>query len=368
MSLQAPVISAWSAVSPFGLGRQAFTAGLRAEVAPVATLDPDRYPAPVAQAYLVPADSAQELLGRKGTRTMDRATALAVSAVGWLLHEDLARPEVGVDENSAIVLGTSTGSISSIMSFIRDSLTQDKPYLVDAARFPNTVINCAASRSAIWHHLRGPNVTVAGGRASMLLALNHARRLLKSGRAPAALCGAVEEYSAERAWLAWHTRPDGQDHPMLLGEGAGVVLLERAETNQRRPLATLLAVEVGLAHSANDVGRVLATCLERAASEAGASWDDALWAVAPSEPPGEFGQRERETLERVLGSGDRRRLSCMAALGDTCSVSGAFQIGALLGEAQHDAASAGRLALTTMVDRDGTVGCVLLRLADGVQP
>lgn len=360
-----PVISAWSAVSPFGIGRDTFAAGMRTKGAEPCATGLDGYPAQVDKACIVPAKSAQELLGPKGTRAMDRATALAVSAVGQLLARDLERPDLGVGDDTAIVLGTSTGSINSIMSFIRDSLTQGKPYLVDPARFPNTVMNCAASRSAIWHRLRGPNVTVAGGRAAALLALNHARRLQQSGRAGSVVCGAVEELSAERAWLAWHTRADDEES-MLLGEGAAVLLLEPAHTLQRPALAEVLAVEVGLASSEFDVETVLVKCLERAIGRVDEGWDD-VWAVAPSTPPAHFGRGERAALDRVFGQARRAQqpveLSCMEALGDTYSASGAFQIAMLLAEAQLAPDSAGRLALVTAVDRDGLVAAALLRVA-----
>jgi 3-oxoacyl-[acyl-carrier-protein] synthase II len=364
MTAHAPVISSWSAVSAFGVGRNAFVAGMRAGAPSRTPIDPESYPSlPVNEARLVPASGPQELLGRKGTRSMDRATALAVSAVGQLLVDDGNTLASRFDEDAGIVLGTSTGSINSIMSFIRDALTQDKPYLVDPARFPNTVMNCAASRSAIWHRLRGPNVTIAGGRAAALLALNHARRLQQSGRANCVVCGSVEEFSAERAWLAWHTRADEQES-MLLGEGAAVVLLEKAQTSVRPALADVLAVEVGLAADVAEVGAVLTDCLKRAADQVAGAWDT-LWAVAPSTPPGQLGREEREALERVLGDRDRLELCCTDWLGDTYSASGAFQIAALLAEAQRRPEAVGRLALVTAVDRDGLVAVSLLRIAAG---
>jgi 3-oxoacyl-[acyl-carrier-protein] synthase II len=360
------VITSWSAVSPFGRGRGPFVTGMRAGVARVTTLDPDRFAAPHSRACMVPALDPTELLGRKGTRSMDRATALAVCAVAHLLHEDLECRDIGLDEATAVVLGTSTGSIDSIMSFVRESLTQDKPYLVDPARFPNTVMNCAAARSAIWHGLRGPNVTIAGARASALLALNHARRLLESGRAGGVVCGAVEEYSARRAWLAWHARAD-RKAPMLLGEGAAVVLLESAQARRRPAVAEVLAVEIGLAPAADDVKPALGACLARARRTAGVSWED-LWAVAPSDAPGIRGRHEREAITEFLGTRSSHEVSCMDVLGDTCSASGAFQICALLARAQHDAASSGRSVLVTGVDADGVVGAAVFRISPGTQP
>ncbi|MCP5877146.1 hypothetical protein NL390_32295, partial [Klebsiella pneumoniae] len=85
----------------------------------------------------------------------------------------LARPEAaGVAADSlgtALVLGTTTGSAESMMNFTRSSLEAEKPFYVDPALMPNAVMNCAAGQCAIWHQLKGPNTTIAGGRAAGLL-------------------------------------------------------------------------------------------------------------------------------------------------------------------------------------------------------
>ena len=129
------------------------------------------------------------MLGRKGTKGMDRVTGLAVAAVGPLA--------AGYD--TALVLGTS-GSVRSMMAFTRS----ERPFAVDPAVIPSVVMNCAAGQCAIWNGLTGPNATIAGGRAAGLRGLSYARRLLRAGRARAVLCGAAEEYSAERSWLAYY--------------------------------------------------------------------------------------------------------------------------------------------------------------------
>lgn len=356
-----PVITAWSAVSAFGIGRDSFAAGLQAGKAPVGAIDHAEWSAvPADKACLVPAGGPRDLLGPKGTRSMDRATALAVAAVGQLLGSDAGdrRPQAGQD--TGLVLGTSTGSVRSIMAFTKDSLTEDKPYLVDPARFPNTVMNCAAGRSAIWHGLRGPNVTVAGGRASALLALNHARRQQRCGQARSVVCGAVEEFSAERAWLDWHTRGE-DDLAMLTGEGCAVLLLETELAGHRSACAEVVAIEVGLATDAEDVQPVLAGCVTRALARVGREPGD-LWAVAPSGSPGRYGDREGAALRSLLGP-ETVELRGMELLGDTGAASAAFQIAAVLAAAEKSPSPASRTALVTTADRDGVVGCALLRIA-----
>src|SRR6185312_13935878 len=86
-----PVISAWTAVSPFGLGRDAFADGLTTGVGTATAVDTDRWSVPDRRACLVPAFDITAQLGRKGTRAMDRLTGLAVTTVGQLVRDgDLA--------------------------------------------------------------------------------------------------------------------------------------------------------------------------------------------------------------------------------------------------------------------------------------
>lgn len=353
MSLGA-VITAWSAVSPLGIGRERFAAGL-GNGGSAAPLDRDHWPAPMSHGCLVPGFSAPELLGKRGTRSMDRATALALVAVAELQEEARALDR-SFGEEAALVLGTSSGSVDSIMSFTRDSLTGKRPYLVNPAQFPNTVMNCAAGQCAIWHGLRGPNATIAGARVTGLLALNYAIRLQRSGQATTVLCGAVEEFSVARAWLEWHARGDGEPAP-LLGEGCAVLLLENGSAADGGAPAAgeVLALEFGLASAPDAAADALATCVGRALERGGVVPDD-VTLVAPSVPE-QDAQAELDAVRLVLGDGARAVVSTQPAIGDTHAASATFQIAACLATGRP-----GTIALVTSIDRDGSVGCGLLRV------
>lgn len=198
-----PVITAWSAVSPYGIGRAVFAEGLRERRGTVTELGPEHGSTPDGVGCVVPAFGIRDVLGKKGTRSMDRVTGLAVTAVGSLLDDADRNRAVGTGEGAAFALGTTTGSAQSMMDFTRDSLTGEQPFFVDPARFPNTVMNCAAGQSAIWYQLKGPNATIAGGRTAGLHALNYSRRLL--GRAaPAPYCAAPPR-SSRRPAPGWST-------------------------------------------------------------------------------------------------------------------------------------------------------------------
>jgi 3-oxoacyl-[acyl-carrier-protein] synthase II len=366
-------LSAWSTVSPYGVGRQVFTAGIRAGRSALSAVDRETYPGPFERAGLVPDFSPAGHLGRKGTRTMDRATGIAVALVQQLLVE--AGPDVAADsEEVGLVLGTGSGSVQSIMDFTRASLTAKKPYHVDPARFPNTVMNRAAGQSAIWHKIRGPNVTVAGGSATGLLALSYAARLLRGGHCRRVLSGAVEEFSVQRAWLEWHGRAAGTD-PGPLAEGGALVLLEATDEARRAgrvPLASLLATRFMACQEPGQVRETLANCVTAALRSAGAAPAD-VGVVAPlgtgDEADDEAGGTaidggpEEQAISDALGGPAPHTVRCRALVGDASAASAAFQIVALLAAERPSTGTDADLGLVTTTDRDGVVGCALFRLA-----
>lgn len=356
--MSAPVISGWSAVSPYGMGREAFTAGLRAGVAGTVELDPASWTVPQPRAHLVPGFEVREVLGRKGSRSMDRVSALAVTAVRELFDADPTRGEDGDD--TALVLGTTTGSVKGMMDITRDTLRQEKPYHIETGRIPNAIMNSAAAQCAIWHQMFGPNTTVAGGRVAGLFALQYAIRLLESGRAAMVLCGGAEEYTAERAWLEHHGSGPDSD---VLGEGCALLTVEPADDADvdRPALAEVVAVGLGV-HSGDDLAAALERCLRRTLTRAEVRPAD-VWAVCSAAPGGALGDGERAALAAVFDTGQVLSVLDGQPWGDAGAVTATFQIAAVLGLAETDPAAAGRVAVVTSADRDGVLGCAVLRTA-----
>jgi 3-oxoacyl-[acyl-carrier-protein] synthase II len=365
------VVSGWSAVSPFGLGSRAFLDGLTAGDDAVTKLDPGTWPGPYERAGIVPDFDVRSTLGAKGTRSMDRITGLAVTTVGQLFEEhgpDLAdRPE-----DVGLVLGTGSGSVQSIMDFTRDSLVGAKPFDVDPARFPNTVMNCAAGQSAIRYRLKGPNTTVSGGALTGLLALNYAARLHRRGRVAVMLCGAVEEYSVQRAWLEWHVT-GGDERSGPLGEGCALLLIESAANASRHGRAALAAVR-GARFTAFDgpggARAALAGGIARLLADTGTAASD-VGLVIGSGTPGRLGIAERAAIRQTVGSRPHH-IDCRRLIGNTAAASAAFQLAAAVSATANRPELAGRHALVTAVDAEGTAGCALLHLrptdTEGTKP
>lgn len=328
------VISAWSAVSPYGIGVQAMAAGLPA-AANRTPVEPDLPPAGV-----VPDFEPRVLLGTKGTRWLDRVSALAVVATG-----EVVAGAGDLGEEPGLVLGVNNGSAQSMVELTRDSMVKARPEFVKPAQFPNTLMNSAAAQCAIWHRLRGPNATLAAGRTSGLFALRYALRLQRAGRAEAVLCGAAEEYSTSRAWLAHHAAPGPG-----LGEGCAMLLLEppgRPAGHGRTGLAEVAGLAFGVFDEPGSAGVALDRCVRRVL----ATTQDPVWAHAAAHDP---------ALPEVDVAADAEvRLPMTELLGDTHAASAALAVAAVLALAET---APGRPALVTALDRDGTVGAALLRI------
>lgn len=350
--MKRPVISAWSAVSPLGIDGRSFADGVASGRSGVVDLDAEQLPVPATTAAPVPGFDIREVLGRKGTRSMDRLSALAVATVGELLAPQSRARELASGEIAALVLGTTAGSAKSMMDITRDTITQAEPFFIDTGRIPNAIMNSAAAQCAIWHQLHGPNATVSGGRAATLFALRYGLRLLSAGRATAVLCGGAEELTPERVWLEHHGR--GRQPQVPLGEGCALLLVEPALPTTP-VLAEILAVEVGV-YTEDELATAYADCLRRALVRAGVGADE-LWAVSPSGLPG-WQDAERRALASVLGEHQPRWLSGHEAWGDAGAATAAFQIASLLATAE----GAGRIAAVMSIDRDGVLGCALLRI------
>jgi 3-oxoacyl-[acyl-carrier-protein] synthase II len=331
-------ITAWTALTPFGHGAKAFTDGMsRGEPAPLTSTQDDWAQA---QARVVPDFDIVEQLGRKGTSSMDRTSALAIATLRALADE------VQVDERTGVVLGTTSGSARTQFEFTRDSLTRRKPYLVNPAQMPFALMNSAAAQCALWHGLTGPNSTIAAGRAAGPAVLRYAARLLAAGRASGVVAGAVEEHSGARELLG---------SGGILGEACALLFLQTGAGGNRPALAEVVAVDTRF----GEPRRALEESLRHGLS--GLSVDE-VWGVAISSGDPGLSEVEREVAGEVLG----QQVTVVRPghlIGDTGAASGLLGVAALLAAAEVDPGARERLAVVTSADRDGAVGCVVLRLA-----
>ncbi|NJP44953.1 beta-ketoacyl synthase N-terminal-like domain-containing protein [Actinacidiphila epipremni] len=297
----------------------------------------------------------KEHFGRKGTKYLDRLTSFGLVACKHVLRDgpvdEAAGPRTGV------VLATNTGSTSTHSTLLYDTLTMDKPYLVNPGRFPNTVMNSTSGQIAIRNGLRGLNATVAGGQTASLLAFRHARLALTLGRADRLLVGGAEELNAPAAW-AWH-RTGVLHEDAALGEGAAVFAVQRDPAPGA--LAELLACEVRFTPDPRAWAEGLADAVARALVRSGVRPEEVQAVSLGAAHHRGLDRIEERGVRLALGGRLPAALRVSDLLGETFSAGGALQLAALLARWQA-APPAGPVAgLVTSVGRDGNAAALVVR-------
>jgi 3-oxoacyl-[acyl-carrier-protein] synthase II len=257
------VVTGIGLVTPAGRGLADAWQGVLAGK-PTAAVDEDLVAAgtPVTTVCRVPAFDADAELGRGASRRLDRFTHLALLAA----REAVAHAGLTDGDSDAITatdadrVGVIVGSGIGGAETWQDEYPRylDKgPGRVSPMFVPKMLSNTAAGTIAIRTEARGPNLTVNTACAAGASALHVARDLIAAGAADVVLAGGVEagitglsmSAFAQMGALSRNPDPTQASRPFdvdrdgfVMGEGAGILVLESAEHAARRgatPLATL---------------------------------------------------------------------------------------------------------------------------------
>lgn len=260
------VVTGVGLVTPAGRGAAEAWAGVLAG-APAAGPDPELEAAgiPVTISCRVPAFDADAELGRGASRRLDRYVHLAllagreaVESAGLKLGDD-ADPEL--TGRVGIVLGCGIGGV---LSWEEQHANFIQGRRVSPLLIPRMLSNMAPGQLAIEFGTHGPNFAVNTACAAGATAVHVARDLLRSGTADIMLAGGVEAGITPLSAAAFAqmgalsrrndrtaSRPfDAERDGFVLGEGSGVLVLERAADARTRG-AVPLAVLAGAGSSAD---------------------------------------------------------------------------------------------------------------------
>lgn len=297
------------------------------------------------------------LFGRKAARYNHRSTLLAMAAC----EAAIAHAGLNVDDESrdmvGITMGTTVGSVSGTIEFGMDTFDEKRPYLVNAACFPNAVLNTAAGALAIRLGARGPNATVAGGPLACVAALRHGEVTLRAGHADTVLAGASEEATAPALWWA-----RGHRDTSAAGEGAAMFVVERLETARaagRAPIARLGAAVVRAVDPAD--ADVLAAAVAEALTLAGVESAAVEVAAARATGVAAVDQAQRAVLRFLPAA---TPLWCETKTGDCYSAHSALQLAQVIDRLAGSGRARGRdgspetAGLVIAVDPDSAVGVI----------
>jgi len=321
----------------------------RSGIGPIESFDPSRLTVRIAGE--VRGLDASRILDRKELRRTDRCIHLSLVAAREALDQAglPERFEGELAERTGVILGTGLGGVGTLIDgFTTNALRgpdRISPFLI-----PMGIPNIGAGQIAIQFGMTGPNFTTVSACATGGHALGESSEIIRRGDADVMVAGGVEAgiyeavvggFAAMRALSTRNDDPAAASRPFdsgrdgfVIGEGAGVVILEALEHAEARG-ATVLAELVGYGATADathitlpapgGIGAVRAA--RRALEKAGLTPDDIdhVNAHATSTPEGD--KSELQAIRTIFGE-SAGRISVTAnksMLGHTLGAAGAIE-------------------------------------------
>jgi 3-oxoacyl-[acyl-carrier-protein] synthase II len=253
------VVTGMGIVSPLGVGVarvwRRLTAG-ESGISAIQSFDTSDLPAKIAGQ--VPQGTRAEggldlaeWIPVKDQKKMDRFIQLAMVAAqeavedsGWIAETEEDRTRAGV------MIGSGIGGLTTIYD-ASQTIATGKARRISPFFIPSALINLASGHVSIKYGLKGPNHSAVTACATGVHALGDAARLIALGDADVMVAGGAEAtvneigmagFCASRALsTAFNAEPQRASRPwdegrdgFVMGEGAGVVVLEELERARKR--------------------------------------------------------------------------------------------------------------------------------------
>lgn len=272
------------------------------------------------------------------------AATQAVEDAGWMPADEQSRERTGV------MIGSGIGGLPNIQD-TAITLHEQGPRRVSPFFIPSCLINLASGHVSIKYGFKGPNHAVVTACASGAHALGDAARLIQYGDADVMIAGGAEAavcrlgvagFAAARALSTRsNDRPEEASRPwdadrdgFVMGEGAGIVVLEEYEHAKKRG-AQIYAELIGYGLS-GDAYHLTAPAsdgdggyraMSAALARAGISVEDLDYinAHGTSTPQGDA--IEHKAVKRVLGTAASSTLmsSTKSAIGHLLGAAGSVE-------------------------------------------
>jgi 3-oxoacyl-[acyl-carrier-protein] synthase II len=245
------VITGMGAVAPVGNDVSSFWDALLAGQSgggPITLYDASEQPVRIAAE--VKSFSAEAVLGHRDARRTDRFTQFVLCAADQAVSDAQLKLNNGSPNGDVgVIIGTGIGGISTLLANV-EVMRERGPKRVSALMVPMMMPNAAAGQVAIRYGIHGLSLSVASACASGTNAIGEAVRQIRQGTAEVMFCGGGESAMHPIALAAFSnmgaisqrndepqraSRPfDADRDGFLIGEGAGIVILESLEHAAKR--------------------------------------------------------------------------------------------------------------------------------------
>ena len=243
------VVTGMGAITPIGNDVESFWQGLKDKtvgIGPITYFDTTDYKAKLAGE--VKDFDPKKYMDPKAARRMEPFSQYAVAAAG----EAIAQAGLDMEKEDPFRVGTSIGSgIGSLQIIEKEykKLLEKGPNRVNPLLVPLMISNMAAGNVSIQFGLKGKNINVVTACASGTNSIGEAMRAIQHGEAEVMVAGGTESCitplgvagfsgltalstseDPERASIPFDLERNG----FVMGEGAGVVVLEELEHAKAR--------------------------------------------------------------------------------------------------------------------------------------
>lgn len=322
MSRRRVVVTGLGLVSPVGNTVAEGWANLVAGKSGIATITKfDHSALAVHFAGEVKGFNAEDYIPAKEARHMDTFIHFGIAAGSQALKDSgLEITEANADRVGVLV-GSGIGGLPMIEE-TQMELHNRGPRRISPFFVPGSIINMISGHLSIIHGIKGPNLAAVTACTTGLHSIGLAARLIQAGDADAMLAGGAEStvsplgiggFAAARALSTRNDDPAAASRPwdkdrdgFVLGEGAGVMMLEEYESAKARG-ARIYAELVGFGMSGDAFHMTAPStdgprrCMAAAIKDAGINVDEVnyLNAHGTSTPLGD--KNETEAIKQAFG-------------------------------------------------------------------
>jgi 3-oxoacyl-[acyl-carrier-protein] synthase II len=324
MSKRRVVVTGLGAVTPVGLSVaeswENILAG-KSGVAPITSFDVTDFP--VRFGASVKNFDVETVISRKDAKKMDTFIHYGIAAAAEAIKDAGLEVTDANAERIGVAIGSGIGGLPGIEAGY-DSFLSGGPRRISPFFVPSNIINMISGNLSIMYGMKGPNTAIVTACSTGTHCISAAGRMIQYGDADVMIAGGAEMatsktglggFAAARALSTRNEDPLAASRPwdkdrdgFVLGDGAGVIVLEEYEHAKKRG-ATIYAELVGSGMSSDAYhmtmpsqgGEGAARCMVNAMNDAGINAEeiDYINAHGTSTPAGDVA--ETQAIKTALG-------------------------------------------------------------------
>ena len=254
------VVTGIGLVSPLGIGTQETWEAIRqarSGIGSITAFDASAFTTRIAGE--VKGFEPEKYIDRKEIKKMGRFIQFAIAASDFALSASGLKVTADNAERVGVYIGSGIGGFEVIEREF-ENLLRSGPKRISPFFIPATIINLASGYVSIRSGAKGPNSATATACTTSAHSIGDSFRMIQRGDADVMICGGAEApicrmgiggFAAMRALSTRNDEPERASRPwdkcrdgFVVGEGAGIVILEELEAARLRG-APILAELVG---------------------------------------------------------------------------------------------------------------------------